>query len=110
MDITQDRREFKFLLPAVEGVQLQNFIAEQIPVDRGAEQGYPILSEYYDTLDRNSYWQKKWGAGNRRRVRARVYGRPDGLIPPAAFIEIKHKLGGDGVKRRAALPLTSITF
>lgn len=108
MDATQDRREFKFLLPAEEGENFRHFIAGQIPVDRGAENGYPVISEYYDTKDRHSYWQKIWGAGNRRRVRARVYGRPDGLIPPAAFIEIKHKLDSDGVKRRASLPLDSL--
>ena len=108
MDATQDRREFKFLLSAEEGERFRSFVADRIPVDRGAENGYPVLSEYYDTDDRQSYWQKIWGAGNRRRVRARVYGRPDGLIPPAAFIEIKHKLGADGVKRRAALPIESL--
>ncbi len=108
MDATQDRREFKFLLSAVEGERFRSFVSGQIPVDRGAENGYPVISEYYDTADRHSYWQKVWGAGNRRRVRSRVYGRPDGLIPPAAFIEIKHKLGGDGVKRRAALPIEAL--
>ncbi|MEO5916698.1 MAG: polyphosphate polymerase domain-containing protein [Luteolibacter sp.] len=108
MDATQDRREFKFLLPAEEGERFRDFVSGEIPVDRGAEDGYPVISEYYDTEDRHSYWQKIWGAGNRRRVRSRVYGRPDGLIPPAAFIEIKHKLDSDGVKRRAALPIESL--
>lgn len=108
MDASQDRREFKFLLPAADGEVFREFIARHIPVDRGAEAGYPVISEYYDTPDRHSYWQKTWGCGNRRRVRSRVYGRPDGLIPPAGFIEIKHKLDGVGVKRRAALPIESL--
>jgi hypothetical protein len=108
VDASQDRREFKFLLPAEEGEVFREFIAQRIPVDRGAEAGYPVISEYYDTPDRHSYWQKTWGCGNRRRVRSRVYGRPDGLIPPAGFIEIKHKLDGVGVKRRAALPIESL--
>ena len=108
MDATQDRREFKFLLPAEEGECFRAFIATQIPVDRGAEGGYPVISEYFDTGDRHSYWQKIWGSKNRRRVRTRVYGRPDGLIPPAAFIEIKHKSYDVGVKRRAAVPLDEL--
>lgn len=108
MDATQDRREFKFLLPAEEGETFREFIATQIPVDRGAEGGYPVISEYFDTPDRHSYWQKVWGVGNRRRVRARVYGRADGDIPPAAFIEIKHKSDDVGVKRRASLPIESL--
>lgn len=108
MDATQDRREFKFLLPAAEGEEFRRHIASQLPVDRGAEKGYPVLSEYFDTPDRHSYWQKIWGARNRRRVRARVYGRMDGEVPPAAFIEIKHKLDSDGVKRRVSLPLAAL--
>jgi len=108
MDATQDRREFKFVLPAEEGERFRDFISGEIPVDRGAENGYPVISEYYDTSDRHSYWQKMWGSCNRRRVRARVYGRADALVPPAAFIEIKHKQDSDGVKRRAALPLDSL--
>lgn len=105
MDATQDRREFKFLLPAEDGEAFRAFIATRIPVDRGAEGGYPVISEYFDTEDRHSYWQKIWGSRNRRRVRTRVYGRLDGVIPPAAFVEIKHKSYEVGVKRRAALPL-----
>jgi hypothetical protein len=108
LDASQDRREFKFLLAAEEGEVFRDFIARQLPVDRGAEGGYPVISEYYDTPDRHSYWQKIWGCANRRRVRARVYGRPDGAIPPAGFIEIKHKLDGLGVKRRAALPIEAL--
>ncbi len=108
MDATQDRREFKFLLPLEDGEEFRRFIADRIPVDRGAEGGYPVLSTYFDTPDRHSYWQKVWGVGNRRRVRARVYGRPEGRISPAAFIEIKHKQDENGVKRRASVPIAEL--
>lgn len=108
MEANQDRQEFKFLLPAEQSEAFRNFIAERIPVDRGAEGGYPVLSTYYDTADRHSYWQKMWGVANRRRVRARVYGAANGQIPPAAFIEIKHKQDANGVKRRASLPLEEL--
>jgi len=91
-----------------QGEVFREFIADRIPVDRGAEGGYPVLSTYYDTPDRHSYWQKIWGAANRRRVRARVYGRPEGAISPAAFIEIKHKLDDNGVKRRATVPIEEL--
>lgn len=108
MNATQNRREFKFLLPAEEGETFRKFIAENIPTDRGADSGYPVISEYFDTPDRHSYWQKIWGSKNRRRVRTRVYGHKNGLIPPAAFIEIKHKSDAVGVKRRAILPIPSL--
>ena len=109
MDATQNRREFKFLLSFDKGEVFRNFISENIPVDRGAEGGYPVISEYFDTTDRHSYWQKIWGCKNRRRVRTRVYGHADGLIPPAAFIEIKHKSDEVGLKRRAGLPIESLS-
>lgn len=108
MDASQDRREFKFLLHPEKCEKLRKFISENVSVDRGAEGGYPVVSEYFDTHDRHSYWQKVWGAKNRRRVRARVYGRSDGVIPPAAFIEIKHKSDAVGVKRRVAIPIESL--
>lgn len=108
MNVNSDRREYKFLLSAEEGEAFRQFIASHIPVDRGAELGYPVVSEYFDTSDRHSYWQKIWGSKNRRRVRARVYGRADGDIPPAAFIEIKHKSDAIGVKRRANVPVGSL--
>lgn len=95
-------------MPREQGEQFRAFIAAHIPVDRGAEGGYPVLSTYFDTPDRHSYWQKVWGAGNRRRVRSRVYGRPEGSIPPAAFIEIKHKQDENGVKRRSAVSITGL--
>lgn len=108
MDATQDRREFKFLLPAGESEVFRGVVASHIPADRGAEEGYPVISEYFDTADRHSYWQKIWGVGNRRRVRSRVYGRSGGEIAPAAFVEIKHKSYGVGVKRRVSVPLDEL--
>lgn len=108
VDATQDRREFKYLLPAAEAEAFRAFIGTRMPLDRGAEGGYPVISEYFDTGDRHSYWQKIWGSKNRRRVRSRVYGRPDGAIPPAAFIEVKHKSYEVGVKRRVAVPLAEL--
>lgn len=76
--------------------------------DRGADNGYPVLSEYFDTADRTSYWQKQFGVANRRRLRSRVYGRHEGPIPASAFIEIKHKLDGITVKRRVAVDIADL--
>lgn len=108
VDASQNRREFKVLLPAEEGEKFREFVAREIPPDAMAAGGYPVVSEYFDTPDRHSYWQKMWGSKNRRRVRTRVYGRTDGSIPPKAFVEIKHKLDDIGLKRRAALPLAEL--
>ena len=108
MDASQNRREFKFVLPPhLEGT-LRARVAAVMEADRGAEDGYPVLSEYFDTAERGSYWQKQMGVQNRRRIRSRVYGRRDGAIPASAFIEVKHKLDGVTVKRRVPVGLDEL--
>ncbi len=66
---------------------------------------YPIVSLYYDNLDRDCYWQKVRGWPSRRKLRVRVYGSLDGVLPPTSFVEVKHKHFGRVVKRRARIPL-----
>lgn len=108
MDASQNRREFKFVLPPHLADVLRARVAEVMEADRGAEDGYPVLSEYFDTTERTTYWQKQFGVPNRRRVRSRVYGRSDGAIPASAFIEVKHKLDGVTVKRRVSVELDDL--
>ncbi|MGJ8642227.1 MAG: VTC domain-containing protein [Luteolibacter sp.] len=103
MNADQNRIEFKFVLKPGLLEALRESVGEHLEADRGATDGYPVISEYFDTVDRNSYWQKIFGVPNRRRVRGRVYGRADGSIPPSSFIEVKHKLDGSTVKRRVTL-------
>jgi hypothetical protein len=110
MDAHQNRREFKFVLPPHLAGVLRARVAEMMVADRGAEDGYPVLSEYFDTAERTSYWQKQLGVPNRRRVRSRVYGRADGVIPASAFIEVKHKLDGVTVKRRVPVELDELGY
>ena len=110
MDANQNRREFKFVLPPSLAGQLRARVAEMMVADRGAEDGYPVLSEYFDTPERTTYWQKQLGVPNRRRVRSRVYGRSDGAIPASAFIEVKHKLDGVTVKRRVPVELDELGY
>jgi len=108
MDASQNRREFKFVLTREKAELIRAEIGKQLGVDRGFDEGYPVLSEYFDTEERNSYWQKQFGASSRRRVRSRVYGVEDGSIPPSAFIEVKHKLSGMTVKRRVPVKLEEV--
>jgi len=103
MNADQNRREFKFVLKPGLLADVRASVGEHLVADRGAADGYPVISEYFDSAERNSYWQKVFGVPNRRRVRGRVYGRADGSIPPSAFIEVKHKLDGTTVKRRVTM-------
>jgi len=59
-----------------------------------------VVSQYYDSVDRDCYWEKQDGLKHRRKLRVRVYGQENGKIPPAVFIEVKAKSFSRGVKRR----------
>ena len=83
-------------------------VGKKLAADRGFSDGYPVLSEYFDSGERCNYWQKKLGVKNRRKIRTRLYGEASGGIPPSAFIEVKHKYGGTTVKRRVNVELDAI--
>lgn len=66
---------------------------------------YPVVSLYYDNEERDCYWERMRGIPSRRKLRVRVYGSRDGRVPAVAFVEVKHKCEGRGVKRRVQLPV-----
>ncbi|WP_221031021.1 polyphosphate polymerase domain-containing protein [Actomonas aquatica] len=104
MDASQSREEYKFLLPADLAESVRAQIAEHLPADQGSPGGYDIVSDYFDNAERLTYWQKLVGHPNRRRIRTRTYLSSKAHRQPAAFIEIKHKLLDDTVKRRIPVP------
>ncbi len=108
MEASQNRREFKFVLEPGLETSLRERVANHLAVDVHANDGYPVLSEYFDSPERTTYWQKQLGVPNRRRVRGRLYGRENGSIPASAFIEIKHKLDDTTVKRRVTCELDDL--
>jgi len=108
MNASQNRREFKFLLTQQQFEAVRSEVGDRLPVDQGAENGYQIISEYFDTAERSTYWQKQFGSPNRRRVRTRLYGALDGERSPTAFVEVKHKLNGVTVKRRVLVGLDEL--
>jgi SPX domain protein involved in polyphosphate accumulation len=68
-----------------------------------------VVSEYYDTAERDALWERERKFRNRRKLRVRIYGSDVQGIPPSAFIEIKHKQDGAGVKRRLRIPVEAVT-
>lgn len=66
---------------------------------------YPIVSVYYDNAERDCYWENLNGAKSRRKLRVRLYGSQCGGQPPTCFAEVKHKVEGRNVKRRARLSI-----
>lgn len=71
----------------------------------GNDGRYPIVSQYYDSPQRECYWEKVRRLQSRRKIRVRMYGSDRAAIPPAGFVEIKHKLDGVGGKRRLPVPM-----
>ena len=97
----------KFVVTAAQRAALMERLEPQLRPD-GNGNGiacYPVLSLYYDNDERDCYWERARGVGSRRKMRVRVYGSGDGRVAPTAFIEVKHKCDGRGVKRRVQLPL-----
>ncbi|MGD1978585.1 MAG: polyphosphate polymerase domain-containing protein [Akkermansiaceae bacterium] len=102
-----NRTEYKYLISTGEMKTLQEKLDETLVVDSlASEDGcYPIITEYFETPDRQCYWEKQRNLASRRKIRVRIYGTEEGKIPPTGFIEIKHKHFGFGAKRRLFLPV-----
>lgn len=101
------RFELKYVLPLAERDALLARFADRFRPDTlGSPSGrYPVVSLYCDTADRKCHWDAWRGVPSRRKLRLRLYGTRDGALPAATFVEIKHRDGGEGAKRRVALPL-----
>lgn len=102
-----DRFEMKFLIPRELRARLLPHLLPRLKADDNAGEGafYPVVSLYYDNLERDCYWERVRGAKSRRKLRVRVYGSLDGALPPTCFVEVKHQCDGRGVKRRGRMSL-----
>jgi hypothetical protein len=99
--VSASRTEYKFVISTDQRDQLGEEIGMRLGADSAGIGGnYPIVSQYYDSPNRDCYWEKVRRLKSRRKIRIRMYGSDRAAIPPAAFVEIKHKLFGAGGKRR----------
>ncbi|NNC87509.1 MAG: polyphosphate polymerase domain-containing protein [Akkermansiaceae bacterium] len=103
------RFEQKFLLDDASAARLEGAIAARLDRDRhsGADARYLVESHYFDSPDRQCYWEKQRRLKSRRKIRVRFYGPPDAGFPASAFLEVKHKHFGVGGKRRIPLPVAT---
>jgi hypothetical protein len=101
------RFEHKFLIDDARRAELLARFADRLlPDTAGSADGrYPVVSLYCDTPDRRCHWEAWRGVPARRKLRVRIYGTRDGAIPDATFVEVKHRDGKAGAKRRVRLPL-----
>ena len=102
-----NRTEYKYLITLDQMEKIQRDLDDPLIVDSlASEDGcYPIVTEYFETPDRECFWEKERRLASRRKIRVRIYGCEGGKIPPTGFIEIKHKHFGLGAKRRLFLPV-----
>ncbi|HEV7404641.1 MAG TPA: polyphosphate polymerase domain-containing protein [Chthoniobacteraceae bacterium] len=102
-----DRFELKFILSAEQRERLMPELLPHLRADENAVTGahYPVVSVYYDNAERDCYWENLNGAQSRRKLRVRLYGSQCGGTPPTCFAEVKHKVDGRNVKRRARLSI-----
>jgi hypothetical protein len=101
------RFEHKILIDDARRAELLARFADRLrPDTAGSADGrYPVVSLYCDTPDRRCHWEAWRGVPARRKLRVRIYGTRDGAIPDATFVEVKHRDGKAGAKRRVRLPL-----
>jgi hypothetical protein len=102
-----DRFELKFILSAEQRERLMPELLPHLRADQNAVNGahYPVVSVYYDNAERECYWDNLNGVRSRRKLRVRLYGSQCGTTPPTCFAEVKHKIEGRNVKRRARLSI-----
>ncbi|MGH8047569.1 MAG: polyphosphate polymerase domain-containing protein [Chthoniobacterales bacterium] len=102
-----DRYEFKFLISTAQRDAIIGEFPGHIVPDgnSGEDGGYRIYSLYFDTPQRDCYWEKLRGLRSRRKLRVRLYESTLATATGACFVEIKHKHEGRGVKRRLRVPL-----
>lgn len=108
MDSTRfDRREFKFVVDAVQRHRLTEALAARLTPDpHGDGVGqYPIISVYYDNATLDLFMDGLRGLSSRRKLRLRLYGDASTRATAACFIEIKHRYKSRVAKRRVELLL-----
>jgi SPX domain protein involved in polyphosphate accumulation len=101
-----NRYELKYILPVAQCARIIDELKVQIPPDsHGGEQGYPLVSLYYDSPQLECFWAKIEGIRFRRKVRLRIYPGEDITTVTKGSIEIKQRINKTVQKRRLELPL-----
>ena len=95
------RTEQKYMLNPQEYAHLRFLLGQTLHRDiHGTDQGYPVRSLYFDTLQNGDFWDKLDGMEMRRKIRLRIYDPED----QTAKLELKEKQGD--LQRKRSLSLT----
>lgn len=105
--MTPARTEFKYLLNAETACKVRALLESKLQGDQfsNTDNQYQIWSQYFDSAERDCYWEKQRRLKSRRKIRVRFYGPLGGCEPASSFLEVKQKQFGVGSKRRLSLPV-----
>jgi SPX domain protein involved in polyphosphate accumulation len=101
-----NRFELKYILPVSQCAVIIDELRRQIAPDQhGGDEGYSIVSLYYDSPAHDFFWAKIEGLKFRRKVRLRIYPGDDITKVTSGSVEIKQRINKTVQKRRLELPL-----
>ncbi len=94
------RREEKYLISLTDYYRLSRKLGRLMQADpHNRDEGYPVRSLYFDSLDDRDFSEKEDGVELRRKLRLRCYG-PESDV---ATLEMKQKEGNLQLKRSVRL-------
>lgn len=101
-----NRFELKYILPVSQCARIIEDLKHHIPPDsHGGDEGYPLVSLYYDSPQLDCFWAKVEGIRFRRKVRLRIYPGDDITRVTKGSVEIKQRINKTVQKKRLELPL-----
>lgn len=101
-----NRYELKYVLPWSTCEAIMDDLRHHIPRDaHGGEDGYRLVSLYYDSPDYDCFWAKIEGIKFRRKIRLRLYSDGDITQATECLVEIKQRINRTVQKRRLLLPI-----
>lgn len=101
-----NRYELKYVLPWSKCEAIIKDLLHHIPRDsHSGEEGYRIVSLYYDSPEYDFFWAKIEGLKFRRKVRCRLYANGDITQAKDCMVEIKQRINRTVQKRRLVLPI-----
>jgi hypothetical protein len=99
---SEHRYELKFLIDGDTKKRMLEASEQGLEPDAHGQEGtYLITSQYFDTIDREAFWEKMDGVAFRRKYRLRFYGA--NYREASAFFEIKHRWDQTVYKERVPL-------
>ena len=100
--------EQKFVFPLGETPRIREWLAYAAAPDPGHAHGF-LHTVYFDSRDLRHYSEKRESDYLKTKLRLRWYVpvRTPDAAPPAAFLEVKRKIGGVRRKPRTAVPVAA---